>query len=57
MGLFERLSSLVYGWVSGGVDSKAYIQMMDQEAEAAAKMKRRANHRTRQRINTQMSGG
>jgi len=57
VGLFERLSSLVYGWVSGGVDSKAYIQMMDQEAEAAAKMKRRANHRTRQRINTQMSGG
>ena len=40
MGLFEPLSSFVYGLVIGGVDRKAYIQMMDQEAEAAAKMKR-----------------
>jgi len=40
VGLFEPLSSFVYGWVIGGVDRKAYIQMMDQEAEAAAKMKR-----------------
>ncbi len=40
VGLFEPLSSFVYGLVIGGVDRKAYIQMMDQEAEAAAKMKR-----------------
>ena len=40
VGLFEPLSSLVYGLVIGGVDRKAYIQMMEQEAEAAAEMKR-----------------
>ena len=40
MGLFEPLSSFVYGLVIGGVDRKAYIQMMEQEAEAAAEMKR-----------------
>ena len=40
VGLFQPLSSFVYGLVIGGVDRKAYIQMMEQEAEAAAEMKR-----------------
>jgi putative transposase len=32
VGLFEPLSSFVYGLVIGGVDRKAYIQMMEKEA-------------------------
>lgn len=40
VGLFEPLSSFVYGLVIGGVDRKAYIQMMDREATEAAEMKR-----------------
>ena len=40
VGLFEPLSSFVYGLVIGSVDRKAYIQMMEKEAEEAAQMKR-----------------
>lgn len=40
VGLFEPLSSFVYGLVIGGVDRKAYIQMMEKEAEEAVQMKR-----------------
>ena len=40
VGLFEPLSSFVYGLVIGGVNRKAYIQMMEKEAEEAAQMKR-----------------
>ena len=32
VGLFEPLISFVYGLVIGGVDRKAYIQMMEKEA-------------------------
>lgn len=32
MGLFEPLSSFVYSLVIGGVDRKAYFQMMEKEA-------------------------
>lgn len=31
---------MVYGLVIGGVDRKAYIQMMEKEAQEAAEMKR-----------------
>jgi len=40
VGLFQLLSSFVYGLVIGGVDRKAYIQMMEKEAEEAAELKR-----------------
>jgi putative transposase len=40
VGLFQHESSFVYGLVIGGVDRKAYIRMMESEAQSAAHSKR-----------------
>ena len=40
VGLFQHESSLVYGLVIGGVDRKAYIRMIESEAQSAAHSKR-----------------
>lgn len=40
VGLFQHEISFVYGLVIGGVDRKAYIQMMESEAQEAAQLKR-----------------
>jgi putative transposase len=40
VGLFQHESSFVYGLVIGGVDQKAYIRMMESEAQEAAHNKR-----------------
>lgn len=37
IGFFQPLISFVYGLIIGGVDSKVYIQMMEQEAQEASK--------------------
>jgi len=36
VGLFQHELSLVYGLVIGGVDRKAYIRMIESEAQEAA---------------------
>ena len=40
VGLFQHELSLVYGLVIGGVDRKAYIRMIESEAQEAAHSKR-----------------
>jgi putative transposase len=40
VGLFQHESSFVYGLVIGGVDRKAYIKMMESEAQSASQSKR-----------------
>jgi hypothetical protein len=40
LGLFQHEISLVYGLVIGGVDRKAYIKMMESEAQSASQSKR-----------------
>src|SRR4028119_1900650 len=40
VGLLQQEISCVYGLVSGGVDRKAYIKMMEQEAQQAAQIER-----------------
>jgi putative transposase len=38
VGLLQQEVSFVYGLVIGGVDRKAYIRMMEQEAQEAARL-------------------
>ena len=40
IGLFQHEISFVYGLVIGGVDRKAYIKMMESEAQSASQSKR-----------------
>ena len=40
VGLLQQEVSFVYGLVIGGVDRKAYIKMMEQEAQQAAQIGR-----------------
>jgi putative transposase len=40
VGLFQHEISFVYGLVIGGVDRKAYIKMMESEAQSASQSKR-----------------